>query len=147
MNESWKKAVASWTGGPKRKYWDRVVHLLLDEGAQPLPAEHVEVEEALEDLRKTCYSKDLNMEEFLEGLLGEGKFAFGWVLFENHERTMPISDFITEDLPARIVFKNYWLLPVFDDQEWISWTFIFVPKDVKKVMEAIKIVKEDVLSC
>lgn len=146
MYDSFNKAVASYVPGPKRDYWERVIHLLLGEGAIPLPPQHTKAIDALNELQLVCNNLDLCMEEVIEYAVHSGVLKdSGWRTFENHDRTMPIEAFVERELPTRIMLKDYWLLPVFDDGEWISWTFIFVPKDLEWLLKAITAVKEDLL--
>jgi hypothetical protein len=113
-------------------------------GAQPLPSEYTLVLRALDELRAACETIEVSLEDVIEGGIRSGKHNFGWKAFESHDRSRPIETFIEHILPTKIDFEEYWLLPVFDDNEYVSWTFIFVPKDLTKIMEGIELVIAEV---
>jgi hypothetical protein len=62
----------------------------------------------------------------------------GFVILENHDYTMSIVDYISRCLTDEVDVNDYILLPVYDDKEYICWTFVFVrEKDaLELVMDA-----------
>jgi hypothetical protein len=58
----------------------------------------------------------------------------------NHERSHPVEVYI--DFPLAEWIKEQdgevWLMPVFDDEEYVSWEFIFVVGTEEEVLEKLK---------
>jgi hypothetical protein len=59
--------------------------------------------------------------------------------FENHERSQPVEAFIDFTLAEWIEKKGeVWLMPVFDDKEYVSWDFYFVVGTEEQVLEQLR---------
>lgn len=63
----------------------------------------------------------------------------GLVRFCNHERSQPITVFIDFTIEKWIKESGeVWLLPVFDDEEYVSWDFFFMVGTEEEVLEKLK---------
>jgi hypothetical protein len=69
----------------------------------------------------------------------------GIIWLENHERTKPIEDFIRHNLTEWVEERltemegegGVWLMPVFDDEEYVSWNFFFMLGTEEAVVDAL----------
>jgi len=72
----------------------------------------------------------------------------GFVVMDNHERTKPIEAFIdcevTKFIKSQKEGGTIWLMPVFDDQEYIGWTFVFFVGDEETVIRELEKLSEEV---
>jgi hypothetical protein len=100
-----------------RQYYLNVMRNLHDVGVNFASGEVAEVWESFDDL--------VGLSE-----------PEGFVVLENHDRTMPIVDYISQYLLDEVDVNEYILLPVYDDEEYICWTFVFVRE--KDALELVK---------
>lgn len=132
-----EKSYGGWPNAPYgADYYNLVIHTLLRRGVVPAP----------EKIRQLYWAVDkknpdvmADIAYVIRGQLSNAgddtQAPEGWVSFEAHERGTRIRTLI-EGLPQNIV-DNYWLLPVEDNGEYVSWDFIFVPRDEERVIKQL----------
>lgn len=67
----------------------------------------------------------------------EGKQIGPAVVMENHERSNPI-DVIVQILTDKYRGKQAWLMPVADNQEYVSWTFVIIEGKEEEILSKIE---------
>lgn len=128
-----EKNYGGWPNAPYGKdYYYLVIHTLLNRGVEPAP----------EKIRQLYYAVDKKNPDILTDIhyllftrAKSRETPKGWLGFESHERSGPIRGFI-QDLPQNVV-DNYWLLPVEDNGEYVSWDLLFVPKNEDMVIKQL----------
>lgn len=104
-------------------YYYLVIHTLLKNGAVPAPL----------NIRQAYDS--LSPEEQVPSEFYMNKM--GWRRINNHERSGAIRRAIEDIIGSHIDLEKFWLLPVENDNEYVSWHFTFVPRNEDLVMKQI----------
>jgi len=105
-------------------YYYLVIHTLLNKGYEPAPP----------NIRKAFGSLH---DEVLNELESTSITVPGWVIVRNHERSYPIRYLIDDEVVRMAPPSKYWLMPVENDNEYVSWTFVFVPKNEDEVLRQV----------
>jgi hypothetical protein len=108
-------------------YFDQTIRRIYDAGANLATPE-----------MEALAPADMLWERFASGCEDEPR-PEGVVRFCNHERSGSITAFIDFTIVPWIKENGeVWLLPVFDDEEYISWDLFFVVGTEAEVLEKLK---------